>query len=177
MSAMASQITSLTSVYSTVYSGGDQRKHQSSASLAFVREIHRRPVISPRKGPVTRKMLPFDDVILSLAFFPSQFKFVWFHQYNVNDGYKICIWHDSCAVVVYTKLCCDLMAGNWITVNWSPVKRVKIYITTSSNGNISALLAVCAGNSPVTGEFPAQRPVTRSFDVFFDQRMNKRSSK
>ena len=41
----------------------------------------------------------------------------------------------------------------------------------------SALLALCAGNSPVTGEFPAQRPVTRSFDVFFDLRLNKRFSK
>ena len=41
----------------------------------------------------------------------------------------------------------------------------------------SALLAICAGNSPVNGEFPAQRPVKRSFDVFFDLRLNKRSSK
>ena len=41
----------------------------------------------------------------------------------------------------------------------------------------SALLAICAGNSPVPGEFPAQRPVTRSSDVFFDQRSNKRLSK
>ena len=41
----------------------------------------------------------------------------------------------------------------------------------------SALLAICAGNSPVTGEFAAQRPVTRSFDVFFDLRLNKRLSK
>ena len=41
----------------------------------------------------------------------------------------------------------------------------------------SALLAICAGNSPVTGEFPAQRSVTRSFDVFFDLRLNKRLSK
>ena len=48
---------------------------------------------------------------------------------------------------------------------------------TSSNGNIFALLALCAGNSPVTGEFPAQRPVTRSFDVFFDLRLNERLSK
>ena len=40
----------------------------------------------------------------------------------------------------------------------------------------SALLAICAGNSPVTGEFPAQRPVTRGFDVFFDLRLNKRLS-
>ena len=51
MSAMASQITSLTIVYSTTYSGTDQRKHQSSASLAFVRGIHRRTVNSPHKGP------------------------------------------------------------------------------------------------------------------------------
>ena len=41
----------------------------------------------------------------------------------------------------------------------------------------SALLAICAGNSPVSGEFPAQRPVTRSFDVFFDLRLNKPVSK
>ena len=64
MSAMASQITSLTIVYSTVYSGGAQRKHQSSASLAFVRGIHRWPVNSLHKWSVTRKMFPFDDVIM-----------------------------------------------------------------------------------------------------------------
>ena len=64
MTEWASQITSLTIVYSAVYSGGDQRKHQNSASLAFVRGIHRRPGNSPRKGPVTRKMFPLDDVIM-----------------------------------------------------------------------------------------------------------------
>ena len=48
---------------------------------------------------------------------------------------------------------------------------------TSSNGSISALLAICVGISPVPGEFPAQRPVTRSLDVFFDLRLNKRLSK
>ena len=64
MSLMAFDITSLTIVYSTVYSVTDQRKHQSSASLAFVRGIHRWPVNSPHKGPVTRKMFPFDDVIM-----------------------------------------------------------------------------------------------------------------
>ena len=48
---------------------------------------------------------------------------------------------------------------------------------TSSNGNISALLVLCEGNSPVTGEFPSERPVTRSFDVFFELRLNKRLSK
>ena len=67
MSAMASQITSLTIVYSIVYSGADQRKHQSSASLAFVQGIHRWPVNSPPKRPVTRKMFPFDDVIVAAS--------------------------------------------------------------------------------------------------------------
>ena len=64
MGVMATQITSLTIVYSTVYSGSDQSKHQSSASLAFVWGSHRGPVNSPHKWPVTRKMFPFDDVIM-----------------------------------------------------------------------------------------------------------------
>ena len=64
MGTMPPQITSLTIVYSTFYSGADQSKHQSSASLAFVWGIHRGPVNSPHKWPVTRKMFPFDDVIM-----------------------------------------------------------------------------------------------------------------
>ena len=63
MGTMASQINSLTIVYSTAYSGADKKKHQISASLAFVRGIHRCPVNSPHKRPVTRKMFPFDDII------------------------------------------------------------------------------------------------------------------
>ena len=61
---VVSQITSLTIVYLIVHPGGDQRRRQSSASLAFVRGLHRWPVNSPHKWPVTRKMLPFDDVIM-----------------------------------------------------------------------------------------------------------------
>ena len=68
MDAIASQITSLTIVYSNVYSGADQSKHQSSASLAFVWGIHRGPVNSPHKWPVTRKMFPFDDVIMIIHY-------------------------------------------------------------------------------------------------------------
>ena len=64
MGAIASLITSLTIVYSAVYSDADQRKHQSTASQAFVRGIHRGPVNSPHKWPVTRKMFSFDDVIM-----------------------------------------------------------------------------------------------------------------
>ena len=112
MSGMASQITNLTIVYWTVYSGADQRKHESSASLAFVRGIHRWPVNSPHKGPVTRKMFPFDYVII------------------IGESLRESWWRHQMET-------------------------------------FSALLAICAGNSPVPGEFPAQRPVTWSFDFSF----------
>ena len=68
MSAMGSQFTSLTIVYSTVYSDADHRKHrkhQSSASLAFVQGIHRGPVNSPHKWPVAQKMYPSEDAIMN----------------------------------------------------------------------------------------------------------------
>ena len=74
MGLMASQVISLTIVYSTVCSCTDQRKHQSSASLAFVREIHRGPVNFPHKGPVTREMFPCDHVCM--------IKGVWVHKLN-----------------------------------------------------------------------------------------------
>ena len=64
MGTIAAQITCLTIVCSIVYSDADQRKYQCSASLAFVRGIHRRPVNSPHKWPVTRKNFPFYDVIM-----------------------------------------------------------------------------------------------------------------
>ena len=64
MGTIASQITSLVIVYLTVYPEADQRKNQSSALLAFVRGNHRGPVDFPHNWPVTRKMFPFDDVIM-----------------------------------------------------------------------------------------------------------------
>ena len=87
MGAMASQTTSLTIVYSTVYSGADQRKHKSSASLAFVWGNHRWPANSPHKWPVTWKMFPFDDVIMINAhnwqcfvLLLSLYKYIAFYQ-------------------------------------------------------------------------------------------------
>ena len=84
MTTMASQITSLTIVYPTVYSDADQIKHQSSASLAFVWEIHRGPVNFPHKGPVTRKMFPFDDVIMfwGIMINTENLIFPWCQLYN-----------------------------------------------------------------------------------------------
>ena len=63
MSAMASQITGVSIVYSAVCSGAG-KKHQHSASLDFVRGTYRWPVNSPHKGPLTRKMFLCDDVIM-----------------------------------------------------------------------------------------------------------------
>ena len=64
ISAMASQITGIPIVYSVVCSGADHRKHQSSESLASVRRIHRWPVYSPHKRPVTWKLFPCEDNII-----------------------------------------------------------------------------------------------------------------
>ena len=85
MGAMASQITGLTIVYSNFYSGADQRKHQSSVSLAFVRGIYLWPVNSAHKEPVTQKMFPFDDAIMSTPLLLIWFNFnpsidKWLHQ-------------------------------------------------------------------------------------------------
>ena len=66
ISTIAFQIISLTIIYSIVFSDADQRKYPSSASLAFVWGIHRGPPNSPHKWPVTRKMFPFDDVIMKV---------------------------------------------------------------------------------------------------------------
>ena len=90
MSTMASQITSLTIVYSTVYSSANQRKHQSFASLAFVRGIHWWPVDSQHKWPVTRKMFPFDDVSIC---------------YRLNAHPTVMLgWWDSCLTTLTLKL-------------------------------------------------------------------------
>ena len=97
MGKIASQITSLTIVYSSVYSGADERKHPSSASLAFVWGIHRWPVIYPHKGQVTRKMFPFDDVIMG-TIKSSSVKFEW--KYT-----KMVLWETA-----FENIICKLVA-------------------------------------------------------------------
>ena len=99
MGEMVSQIANLMIVYSTNYSGTDQRKHQSSTSLAFVRGIHRWPVNAPHKGPVTRKMFPFDDVIMEFPCYDAIIVLFWlfihihkfFHKYQNGQFYFLCV--------------------------------------------------------------------------------------
>ena len=65
MGVLASQIISISTVFSNVCSCAHQKEHQRSALLAFVREIQRWQVVSSHKAPVTRKMFPFNDVIMN----------------------------------------------------------------------------------------------------------------
>ena len=88
MSTMAYQITSLTIIYATVYLSADQRKHQSSASLAFVWGINRWPVNSPHKGPVMRKTFPFDDVIMFIPHFTGACDYISMQGLKLNHVSK-----------------------------------------------------------------------------------------
>ena len=85
MGAKASQITSFTIVYSTVYSSANQRRHQSSESLAFVRGIHRWPVNARHKWPVTWKMFPFDDVIMCYAFLTLICSLIYWNKTSMGN--------------------------------------------------------------------------------------------
>ena len=98
MSAMVSQITRLTSVYSNVYSVADQRKHQSFASLAFARGIHQWPVNSPHKGLVTRTMFPFDDVVMDYTHYIRLVYFVVWHRsvLEISSTLHHCQWSELC---------------------------------------------------------------------------------
>ena len=104
-------------------------------------------------------------------------------------------WHPSISWIIFSsffassrfyfiihKYCVIIYAKNRIILRKFkdkniPKQYILMYMTRHQMETFSALLAFCAGNSPVTGEFHAQRPVTRSFDVFFDLRLNRRLSK
>ena len=110
--AMVPLITSLTSVYSTVHSGTDPRKHKSSASLALVWGIHRRPVNSMNKWPVTWKNVSIDDVIMGTAFGHGQTRhstckcklnFTFYMAYD--------LWYHLCCVQKLWSMLCLPMVG------------------------------------------------------------------
>ena len=120
MGTMASQMTRVTIVYSTVYSGTDHRKYQSFASLAFVRGIHRWPGNSPHKGPVTGKMFPCHHVTSNLLYI--WIREIWGRKvgcipigqqlgeiWNINIFCKTsvetkkCIWNDEVGQVTFSE--------------------------------------------------------------------------
>ena len=108
MTTMTSQITSLIIVYSTVYSNADQRKHQSSASLAFVWG----PVNSPHKGPVTRKMFPLDDVIMDWQW-DIGYMNNWMSLAHIND---ISMSSLKYSLYMFDIRCKDIMSVNVVIV-------------------------------------------------------------
>ena len=122
MSAMASQITRLTSVYSTVYSY--QRKQQSFASLAFVGGIRWWPANSPHKGPVTRKMFPLDDVIKS----PGELQFQQRMKGNVKEVFGIA------------------MTARFMGLTWGPhgADRTQAYPILAPWNLLSGAICACA---------------------------------
>ena len=137
MGAIASQITSLTIVYSTIYSGADQSKHQSSVSLDFVWGIHRGPVNSPHKWPVTRKMFPFDDVIMIRPSPPRNHSDVW----KPDAQY---LWMTTSPHSDYNKVAQDIdlvmWIKNWLFLDmlykWKVYRYTTNYLATNFNFNM-----------------------------------------
>ena len=84
--------------------------------------------------------------------------------------------HVSLGIVVFNLMLCCIVLWLYTTLLVCTKDEVQPWWRHQMK-TFSALLAICAGNSPVPGEFPSQWPVTRSFDVFFDLRLNKRLSK
>ena len=121
--------------------------------------IHQGPVNSPHKWPVTRKMFPFDDVIMTDQNATS------LTLENLNVICRMAaIWpnvSNSHTVILAGCECVNMDHTRW----------------RHQMETFSALLALCEGNPPVSGGFPSQRPITRSFYVFFDLQPSKKLNK
>ena len=152
----------------------------------------------PAQMASTQKMFPFDDVIM-MSFRVAPLTLRWSHCQSMLNIVKMPTLSSPVVpkVVITTTSCTtsddkvDIMTNSFF-LRWSNNNNQTLANDVSKNGQslcisqswwrhqmetFSALLTICARNSPVPGELPAQRSVTRSFDVFFDLRLNKRLSK
>ena len=137
MNAMASRITSLTIVYSSVDPGADQRKHQSSVPLAFVSEIHRWPMNSPHKGPVTRKIFPFDDVIMHVIqrYFPGARAIARLPPVPVKQPYKT--WQRQ------NMICYERIVYRWQQLQTKPSAYLMGYIIEAFLAPVLQRTTIC----------------------------------
>ena len=128
---MVSQITSLTVVvYPTVYSGTDQRKHQSSASLAFVRGIHRWPVNSLHKWPVMQKIFPFDNIMHFITVITDNYP----RLISSND---ILMWYILLYWVDLLNVDCDVFSHSFYTertLGPAYMGHLPLYVGSENNG-------------------------------------------
>ena len=157
MGAMASQITSLTIVYWIVYSDADQRKYQSPASLVFVLGIHRGPVNSPHKWPVTRKMFPFDDVIMNKV----RQDILWDFLSTLNSGLSFMdlfqpFLAQKSACISNVLLLLFLRKRVELRGELLHMCHTQVNMMTSSNGNIFRV------TGHLCGEFPGLRWIPRT---------------
>ena len=178
MTTMTSQITGVLIVYSTVGSGADQRKHQSSVSLSFVW-----PVDSPSQRPSNAENVSIwwryhaQPVLTFLSTKPleKQLSEMWFEIHTISWKFIwkkiVCRWRPFCPGLtfghgfVHTGAFMDAVLENkdiWLILMWylGPNSWWRHQMET-----ISVLLALCAGNSPVSGESPSQTPVTVVFSL------------
>ena len=150
MTAMTSQVTGVSIVCGAFRSSADERKLQSSASLVFLGKS--------TSGFPSKRTSNTKNV--SIRWHP--------HVYGLTRQTPV-KWYSLVLQVAVTNTTYVVwqLRNSSVLIGWWRHKME----------TFPALLVICAGNSPVTGEFPAQRPVTRSFDVFFDLRLNRRLSK
>ena len=168
---MESQFTGVSIVCTTVCSGADQEKYQSYASLAFVRRIHRWPANFPHKGPVTRKMFPFDDVIVcyfaggGVSAFQSDGKTFYSDLTRSNDNtpYVVLKRHPSFMPLWW---CHTSVMASQITGNAT----ICLKACSGKEGPMSALLTHARGIHRWPVDSPCKGPVTQKKSVFLSQR-------
>ena len=133
-------------VYSSVYSGADQRKHQSSASLAFVQGIHRWPMNSPYKWPVTQKNFPIDDVIM------IEFKSLRWTEVKRSMGEVLHVWKP------YFNINCKHMHRNVVTIVKLLIKLWNLFLITwflyldCLRNRIDSTIALSSSNAQICSE-------------------------
>ena len=155
---MASQIASLTIIYSTVYSGADQIKHQNSASLA-VREIHRWPVNFQHKWPVTRKMFPFDDVIMLSEIFKRNFNnaTTFYNTRRVGMVIKNDFRPFMTSYVILAQLKAFRSEHQWLSFNWfnlTSVQAVALSLSCNTSLPTNVNASISTGIVSSNGLFP-----------------------
>ena len=153
MGTMASQITSLMIVYSTVYSGTNERKHQTSTSLACVREIHRWRVNSPHKGQWRGKLF---HLMTSSRKWDTLH--LWANEFAIHYGISV---PPTELVTKHSRHFSKILTKDTLTRGRAAGVRIQCHMMKSSNGNIFRV------TGSLCGEFTGHRwiPLPKASDT------------